>query len=790
MTSQPSSLTPLGFAREYQAYRAANSAIPFPDSRLLAAARFWSRFPETLASDSYSSFWLEDLPPLLAVDARVFDDFHPDELAEVATLIARLDSIRFNARLTPASLWEQSARKWLYVGEEGRAIESLGKAGLGSTDFTKETTAVGAVEPQLLPSALTDHLGDHHEALKLWLTRFDTEWRALRESGHTNQATCVLVERDSGGKPVRGRLRTLEAHIETLPKGRDSDEVVFGHQLCTADDPQVRGAYAAVASLRQLTRGSNAEFGIRNAEVKSTAQPNPHSAIRNPHSYFRARFTFANDNREPYGGDSLAFACFTAAYSDRWSKDLHRERRLIAAQVALTGALTSDGQAESVAEISLEQKIERVFYSPLSCLVVPHGNRAAAEGAVAVLHSKYPNRRLRIITAERAGDLISDGNITIPERVCLGEYALLAAAKYSASLKVQVPILVLLLAIFGWLAVPKIKAILDEQVTDIEHAKSGFTAINKYGHELWKTEYLGDSLVAGAPYVVHDLDGDGKNEVLFYVCTGYGAPINAKVDVFNSDGTLRFRLDLPIMGQYPGDYSSGEVYTPGLLQVVTADGIPLIVTSVNAQNPSRFHIRIWSARGDSLGWYVNAGVTGHCLVRDCDFDGTDDIVIAGYNIRMRAVALIALRSEGSYGVAPPYWDSQYDLSRVVPGNQLHYMIFPRADLTELFADRLYNELGGLHDVSARGFRFDVLEGGVRGASEKERYWAINYYLDSTLRLSHVDVDDTYKARRESLVRSDSLPEIPWPEYFAHLTDTVMYWTSKGWTTHRALYSDR
>lgn len=784
-----SPFSPLGFTREYQAYRVATAAIPFPDSRLLAAVRFWSRFPDVLYSESYASFWLEDLPPLLAVDARVFEDLHPDELTEIAQFIAPLDTVRFTSKVASGSLWEMAARKWLYIGELQRAMQCLSNADVGIRNL-KLALPIPHSEAHQLPALIVEHLGSDDVIYKLreWIERFDSDWRGVRESGHANLATCVLVERDAAGHAVRGRLRTLEAQVEQLPKNHDADEVIFGHQLHAADDPQVRGAYAALTAMR------NVKFGMRHAESKGAESNALSSEMRNsldsardkPHpAFFRARFTFADSGREPYGGDSLAFACLVASYGDWWSKELHRERRLISAGTALTGALNADSSAQSVSENSLSKKVERVFYSPLTSLVVPKSNRELAEAEVARLHAQHPARRLRIVTADHAADLTSDGNIMLPERVCLGEYTVRAAAKYSRSLKVQVPILILLLFIAGWLGIPTARAVLDRNPVTIEYTKRGFKAMNQYQHTVWQKDYVGASVANEPPYVVFDLDGDMQNEILYYVSLERESPDNAKVDVFNSDGTLRFRLDPVIPAQYPGDYTTGEVYTAGMLYVIVVQSRPIIVTGANAQNPSRFHLRIWSAAGDSLGWYVNAGVSTVCpLAWDMDSDGVEELIFGGYNIRMRSVSLFVLKASGSFGVSPPFWDEQYDLSRVVHGNQLHYMLFPITDVT--LGNRLYNNLGGIHDVSANGFRFDVLEGGVRNEQGKEKFWSVNYYIDRTLRVSRVDVDDSFKARREALVQAGTLSAVRWPAYFQRLQDTVTYWTPSGWMTDAAL----
>ncbi|HWO56215.1 MAG TPA: hypothetical protein VNN55_01485 [bacterium] len=813
MPQSSSSHSPLAFARDYQAYRQLAMTTPFADARLLAAARFWLPRHAALGDPSYESYWREDLPTLLAV-APDLQDLLPAELEEIAAFLEAV-SRHLVPAMTADTVWEMAARGWMYVGEAGRAWAALRRTPYGA-DMGEEPPTVICDDALELPQGLIDALAIAHSeeprasvgsaearhTLMDWLVRFDARWQADRESAVANEALCALIEYDGLMRPVRGRLRRLRGAIESIAGDNGADQVVFAHQLRGADDTQISGAYAALTALRELTRRSSSKAGpaaaaadsaggagrstpsrsTRAGQAPLNGTSGPESRVRSSAhgSPLRGHFEFLDHGRELYGGDSLGFACLATAFGDHWSRTLHRERRLISADVALSGALEPDGRAAAISEASLARKVERVFFSPISALALPEANRAAAEALVETLRLQHPARRLRIIGIERAADLIADHYIFLPERVCLGEYAVLAAAKYGRSVKVQAPAFAVLCLILGWLVWPWLRSVIDDHIVNLEQRRNGIVALNRYGRVVWDHVYLPDTLENDCPKVVYDLDRDGKNEAGFYVSTGRESQDQARIDIFNHDGTLRFRLDARILGQYPGDYEGQEVYTPGLLQIVEVQGAPLIITGANGQNPSRFHVKIWSAQGELLGWYVNAGVVSQGLARDFDGDGTDDLVFPGYNIRMRSVALFVLKARGSEGVSPPYQDEQYDMSRVIPGNQMRYMLFPPSDLTLVYGYRIYNSYGGIYDVSSVGMRLNTREGGVPGEDGREMSWQIYYYLDDSLRVNRVDVEDAYKARREMLVREGKLPDVLWPEYFRDLQAAVRGWDGTGW----------
>ena len=431
MTPEPADLdaggtSPLAFARDYQQYRAAASQTPFTDSRLLLAARFWTLRTDALGDEAFAPFWSEDIPPLLqALAGASLDDLLPEELEEIAAFLAYAARAFPDVAPDPGKVWEKAAEAWLYVGAAERALTALARVKRpGSESDSAHTALPGAsdqppchpersegsavvppesavplsaeipegVDVDALPSLLANRLAISDPALARWLRDFDARWQARRETGDPQRAHCLFVEYDSTGRPVRGRLRTLEGKIEPLKTGSESDELIFHHQVRSPDDPFVGTIYGALAALRQVTsrrrefpRSDPLPSGEVDPAVVGSGEGHVGRAsptILSSGPRFRARFTLSGEGGEGYSGDSVGLAAFAVAYGGWWAGDLHRERRLIGNTVAFTGAVSADGQVEPVAGDSLQLKVRRAFFSPIDNLVVPEANRRDAEAAV------------------------------------------------------------------------------------------------------------------------------------------------------------------------------------------------------------------------------------------------------------------------------------------------------------------------------------------------------------------------------------------------------------------------
>jgi hypothetical protein len=446
-------------------------------------------------------------------------------------------------------------------------------------------------------------------------------------------------------------------------------------------------------------------------------------------------------------------------------------------RVAFTGAVGADGSLEPIDGEGLRLKIERAYHNRLNYMAVPRAHLPEAYEAVRELEKQRPDHTLNVVGADTIDAILDDRNLINRRRRSAAGFA---ASKTRTALnkpRVGLPILLSLLLILAIIGRPWLVSRLDNNPATVVIKGKGILVKNQHGRTLWGKEYACDSLDnESGCWKLRDIDEDAKAEVIMQPTTNAGAPDNAKLFVYSSDGTLRFERRCAISNQYPGDDAPKVSYDGGAPSVAVIQGKPIIITQIFASNPSRGHIRMWTANGDSLGWYVNAGTCQFNFSRDFDGDSIEDLFFTGCDIRMQAAALFVIPGRGSSGCAPPYDDPQYDLHHVIRGNQLSYVILPRTDLS--VADTaLYNRPDYLRTESAQMFRLDVFEGPI-GAD----CCAVNYYLDRRFRVSRVDIDDAFKSRRLKAVADGRLPAVDWVEYFDHLRDTVAYWTPGGWVS--------
>ncbi len=818
-----SAISPLAFTLAYQQYRSEASRNPFADTRLLTAARFWRANEAALHSPAYATYRLEDIPPVLdALNPDQLDDLRPSELEEVARFVERAglvvsysppkdpptsdsDDVGATQSSKSAKIWDHAARKWLYIGEASNAVDALLRGGLPFVIATDELASIladcSASDATEIPGIIATQVESSHPALAHWLRAFEAAWKTQREGGDANRAQCVLVEYDANGLPVRGRLRLLEGKVETLKRDAESDEVIFHHQVKSPDDPFVGTVYAAFEALRSLTFSSQRRrlsIGSNPDPVAGPCHPEERSdegsAVRprpNERPYrnkadprYRGRFTFNRDGVEMYSGDSIGLSAFAVAFGDQWSHEVRAERRLIGQTVAFTGGIGPNGSLQPISADSLALKVERAFHSPITHLVVPESNRKAVEGAAELLREAHPRRRLHIIAVERPPDIIADKNIFHAEKLWPGEFVVRKAARYSRSVKVQVPVLVVLGYLLLSLIYPKAWIGFDREPRSLRLTGHGFVAQNSDGDRLWEKEFDCDCDTTKSLWTVGDLDADGHAEVAYLLNNSEQrlCDLIGTLFVYDHNGMERFRRRCCIKNEYPGDTVFPQQYTMSGLSMIRMRGRPLIMTCVVNSYPARSHIRFWTARGDSLGWYINAGYAagnGLWVISP----ERDVLYGTGINNRVASACLFAISADSSYGASPPYTDSTLDLSKVHRGNQLHYLIFPQTPLCRVRA--IYNGVFGIFAEAGGVIRVDVDEfGGQRNTGDSTA--PVSYYLNLDCQLLRVRCTDNFIAAWNNRVARGELSAVDWSTYTDQLMGNVTHWTDSGWVTESQL----
>ncbi len=404
----------------------------------------------------------------------------------------------------------------------------------------------------------------------------------------------------------------------------------------------------------------------------------------------------------------------------------------------------------------------------------------AAKDHLEELKKRYHRRRLRLAGAERLSEVIENHNVIRAEKVCMGEFVVRKVYRYSGMTKVQVPLLAALLYLMICLLYPKAWIGFDWNPQYVRLTKAGFEVLNADFLSLWTKEYDCDSITMKSRWEIGDLDGDGKNEVAFVPKVPETLPCesNANLFVYDDDGTLSFRRHCAILGEYPGDTSLQQAYSPHDIDFVLIGDSTVIVTRVYRSYPARLHLKFWSANGDSVGWYINAGHSGtddKCFTSESQLGW----FFLSYNNRMRCACLFALNPFSSVGVSPPYSNSYYEgLGDVRLGNQLCYVLFPRSDLNRV----TYSKYNNPCELVVESDSIVIAEISETTGTIHD----ISYYLDKSFRVYDIKAADRFVTRRKALVANGKLPPVDLATYLDKMRDSVAYWTDSGWVTEGQL----
>ena len=179
-------------------------------------------------------------------------------------------------------------------------------------------------------------------------------WDAERASVKGDSVLCLFVDKFQDGKMGRGRLKKLRGLIVFREKGsrgnEKSDTITFDNQIKTPDDPFIGVSYDSLAAVRKVLLKTGFKHKTEGAY----------------HSYFSIE-----GSKNTFTGDSIGLALGLIAYTQLIIPEVTRQHRFIANGVALTGALDSDGNVLPVNMETLLIKIDRAFFRPVKCAVVP-----------------------------------------------------------------------------------------------------------------------------------------------------------------------------------------------------------------------------------------------------------------------------------------------------------------------------------------------------------------------------------------------------------------------------------
>lgn len=609
-------------------------------------------------------------------------------------------------------------------------------------------STAGIVAPSQL-DVLESFLKAAHTPVKLLLPRCDDDQVTL--------AGLFVEHLPELHLSPRGRLLWLRVEAEPRRHGKTDDQAIIRNATIKPDDEFRHQAGLAVRLAR--------EYLARRYQV-------------DPRKRFRVDFEVEGATG-PLTGPSLGLALAVGATVAIAKKEILRESLNASHAVAFSGALLSDGRLTVIDGEGLRLKLVRAIHSGLRHVIVPREHIAEAWEFVRQHSPQDSSNRINLAAADDLASVLDDRNLVFPQRRTRMSFGLLRFRKRMQEPRVGIPIFLALVAILGFIAWPHIQSWFDNNPVELREMRRGFTVYNQYGRTLWSKEFVCDSVVTyndppsnERNWRIDDLDGDGKNEVIYVPVIRHHSPDANRVFCLNSDGGLRFRRQCQIPGEYPGD-TIGVYYDFEHINVPRVSGQPVVVTEIATSSPARSHIKFWDANGDSLGWYINAGGSKFVMAKDLNQDGREELLFHCYYHRLMGTSLLVISVDSAFGCSPPYDRFKPDGQPIEHGRQYGYIFMPTTEMGRTDISSHYSQP---HQVRALGER----QIAVYNSESKDPFAAAAYLFNDDLHLERITFTDQFVARHAQLVDSGRVQQADLSLEAARLRDSVLYWTPQGW----------
>lgn len=243
-----------------------------------------------------------------------------------------------------------------------------------------------------------------------------------------------------------------------------------------------------------------------------------------------------------------------------------------------------------------------------------------------------------------------------------------------------------------------------------------------------------------------DLDGDGRNEVLF----SYKRPMGVGNDVlicYSPDGREKWRF---VPGKnvrtaersYPPPYNVHSI----TVAAITKGGPPHIVVSSHHFPDFPNQIALLSSGGTLIGEYWHPGHLPWMQVADFDNDGLAELYLAGVNNARRAATVVALDPRDFSGAAVEDTPA-FQLLEMRPARERGRAIFQRTCFNQ--QREPYNVAYGLW-LTPTGLTVQVDE------TPRKPEASLLYHLDSQLNVLKLSLSDSFRAYHAELRLTGSL----------------------------------
>lgn len=458
-------------------------------------------------------------------------------------------------------------------------------------------------------------------------------------------------------------------------------------------------------------------------------------------------------------------------------------------QIAFTGGINEDQKILPIGEEIIKQKVSAVFFSQMNSFVIPKLEEAAAQTQLTELRKHYPNRKLKLISVEDIADVMNRRDVVDIRKQKL----IVRTGKFVKKNWVSAVVTVLLAVLFGYLFV------MDWDDNPAIITTDGTTVFIKNKNEkmLWSQKYTVPNEIINSPRVLNnyirivDINGDGKNEVLFCLVN----PENVFENV-EYGSIVCFDYTHKLLWKYACKdtvFSERETIPPPyrieMIDTISFNGqIQLLVFANSILSFASAIFKIDLQKGMRIGdTFWSSGNTNNAFLKDINNDGNDDIVQWGHDNGFGDVVLCCIELDRITGYRPS--TDEYNVLGLPLANLIGYIRFPKNDY-ELLAPRRVALLDkeSLNQTKTEDeivFTINTLEFPFKAT---EHIAGVFYKVNNNLKDIDVFIHDPFRIARDSLVSHGVLkpPYTETKEYINIIKSKILYYKDGKWVKREEL----
>lgn len=312
-----------------------------------------------------------------------------------------------------------------------------------------------------------------------------------------------------------------------------------------------------------------------------------------------------------------------------------------------------------------------------------------------------------------------------------------------------------------------------KRVFRLERYNDLIIAYDSKGTPLWKKKLNLISSSLKQSYLLKDINGDGREEVILFATFGQESGPVTSLMVFDSSGKLLWKrnFDEPVKTYERTFYPP---YKPQTLKAedLNGDGLKeIVVVARHSFYPS--FMTVFTSEGDKLGTLWHSGPlcssSSALIFEDIDKDGIKEIIAGGCNTEYKNAVLFAVNPYRIEGKSPQKKGSRYDF----PGRRIvkfeFYIRFPRSTLAEFFAD-----IPEVTLILPRKRNFEITIKEVSGIGLHSSSFLL-YILNKNFQPVDLEISNSFK----TVVKFLNL-EINFQEERRRLLNSIISWTGRSW----------